>query len=110
MVCIGRLLPLLPDFNIIWQKWHEEFSRHIHFVAVKYDIGSASYASNNLSDPELGLMFRLIMEQDCGVASRKQHWVAMVLAWIAGCRSGTFTVSWGYGKGASLGNASVPTY
>jgi len=47
----------LPDFNTIWQKWHEETSRHIHSVAVKYDLGSASYARNYLSDPELALIF-----------------------------------------------------
>jgi len=69
---------------------------------VKYDIGSASYAKNNLSDLELALVFRFIIEQDYGIAHLKQQWAAMLLASTTGCRSGTFTAVQGYGKGASL--------
>jgi len=72
---------------------------------VEYDLGSAPYAKNNISDRKLGLIFRFIMEQDYEV----EYWAAMLLAWIAGCRAGTFTVSQGYGKGASLGDVYVPT-
>ncbi|CAN9083863.1 unnamed protein product [Alternaria alternata] len=96
---------LMEDFNIIWQKWHEEVSRHIHYLAVKYGLGTASYAKYNLSDPELALIFRFIMQQDYGVANLKQHWAAMLLAWITGSRPGSFTVSHGYSKGTSLGVA-----
>lgn len=99
---------LMPDFNVVWQKWHEEASRHIHFIAVKYGLSTAAYAKNNLSDPELALIFRYIMEQDYGVANLKQHWAAMLLAWVTGARPGSFTVSKGYRKGTSLGNASFP--
>jgi hypothetical protein len=101
---------LMEDFNIIWQKWHEEVSRHIHYLAVKYGLGTASYAKYNLSDPELALIFRFIMQQDYGVANLKQHWAAMLLAWITGSRPGSFTVSHGYSKGTSLGNAFFPTH
>ena len=50
------------------------------------------------------------MQQDYDVANLKQHWAVVLFAWIDGCRPGTFTVSQGYGKGARLGNASVPTH
>jgi hypothetical protein len=73
-------------------------------------IGTASYAKYNLSDPELALIFRFIMQQDYGVANLKQHWAAMLLAWITGSRPGSFTVSHGYSKGTSLGNAFFPTH
>jgi hypothetical protein len=96
---------LMPDFNVIWQKWHEEVSRHIHYIAVKYNLGTTAHAKNNLSDAELALIFRFIMEQDYGVANLKQHWAAMLLAWVTGARPGSFTVSQGYHKGASLGNS-----
>ncbi|KAI4659280.1 uncharacterized protein J4E78_005706 [Alternaria triticimaculans] len=64
---------LLPNFNTMWQKWHEEVCRHIHFVAVQYDLDLASNAKNNLSDPELALIFRIIMERDYGDANLKQQ-------------------------------------
>jgi hypothetical protein len=99
---------LLPDFNLIWQKWHEEVSRHIHYVGVKYELGITTYRKNNLSDPELALIFRFIMEQDYGVANLKQHWAAMLITWITAARPGSFTVSKGYRKGTSLGTAIPP--
>ncbi|KAJ4305039.1 hypothetical protein N0V90_000568 [Kalmusia sp. IMI 367209] len=78
---------LVNDFNLLWQKWHEE-------CAVR--------EKNNLSDGELVLIFRYIMEQRYGIANLKQHWAAMLLVWLTAARPGSITVAAGYQKGASL--------
>ncbi|KAF1953205.1 hypothetical protein CC80DRAFT_507400 [Byssothecium circinans] len=59
--------------------------------------------TSTLWDGELAIIFRFIMEQKYGVSNLKQHWAAMLLAWITAARPGSFTVCQGYEKGASLG-------
>jgi hypothetical protein len=90
----------------MWQRWHEEVSRHIAQVALQEGLGTKAWKKNNLSDSELVMLFRYIMDQRYGVANLKQHWAAILLVFLTGARPGSFTVTPGYHKGASLGNFS----
>ncbi|KAF2002156.1 hypothetical protein P154DRAFT_574468 [Amniculicola lignicola CBS 123094] len=94
---------LVKDFHLIWQSWHEEVSRHIHMIAVHESLSTQSWKKVNLSDVELVIIFKFIMEQQHGVANYKQHWAAMLLVWLTAARPGTIVVGEGYQKGASLG-------
>jgi hypothetical protein len=94
---------LVPDFHTIWHKWHVEATHHIQQMAVQQSLSIQSWKKNNLSDPELALIFRHICEQCNGLDNLKQHWAAVLMVWLTCTRSDSFTVSLGYQKGASLG-------
>jgi hypothetical protein len=94
---------LVPEFNTIWQRWHEEVTRHINQLAVQWELSTISWSKNNLRDVELMLIFRYILEQQYGVENLKQHWAAMLLVWLTAARPGSISVTVGYVKGASLG-------
>lgn len=96
-------LRLVDDFQCIWLTWHAQVSAHVPFVATKLSLNSRSWEKNTISEPELALIYRFIMEQDSGMANLKQHWAAILLAWTTGARPGSFTVAEGYEKGASIG-------
>jgi hypothetical protein len=98
---------LVPDFHLLWQKWHTEVSRHIHQLGVQESLSTRSWKKSNLGDSELVLIFDYIMEQRYGVDNLKQHWAALLLVWLTAARPGSITVSEGYGKGAALGMVTL---
>jgi hypothetical protein len=93
----------IPKFSTIYHDWHNSLTAHIHYVAVTEHLSTAHYEKNSLSDVELGLIFRYIMQQDYGVDNYKQHYAAMLLAWTTAARPGTFTVCRGYARGEETG-------
>lgn len=98
---------MVPDFNLLWQAWHEEVSRHIHMLGVSYALSECQWKKNNLSDGEIALIFAFIMDQKRGLPNLKQHWAAMLLTWLTAVRPGSIVVTIGYEKSASLGMSAI---
>jgi hypothetical protein len=84
----------LDNFGTIYHKWHLTLMKWIHQVATEFQLLTMSYEKNNLTDTELSMMFRVVMDDSLkGVENYYQHYVVWVLAWVTATRPGSLTVS-----------------
>lgn len=92
----------VPDFSTIFTTRDELCKAHIHAIALGEGLSTQHFEKNNLSDLELRLFYRKLLEFGSSVENGTQHYVAWVLAYKTGVRPGPLPIAKGTAKAIQL--------
>lgn len=98
---------MIDNFGIVYHKWHVSLTKWIHQVATEFKLSTGSWKKNSLTDAELSILFRVVMDSTIDADNMKQHYVAWCLSWITSVRPSSITVSPGYSATDTLPNGDL---
>jgi hypothetical protein len=99
----------VKSFTVIFAQWNVELLKFIHLVAVTYQLPRVSWAKNVLTDSELSLLYRAVVDKPnlpC-FDNSLQHYNAWLVAWGTGVRPGSMTLTLGYRRGDRKPNGDL---